>query len=92
LADEIRDILVDNIMSEKKTEVKDKTERREVSLDELSYSNMLSIEALVRVLCWLCLMVSVGLCQSKTALYIDYHALLERPWFAGVVMHCYENE
>ena len=37
-------------MSESKTEAKDKTGRTEVSSDELSYSNTLSIEALVRVL------------------------------------------
>ncbi len=37
-------------MNENKTEVKDKTGRTEVSFDELSYSNMMSIEALVRVL------------------------------------------
>ncbi len=37
-------------MSENKPEIKDKTGRTEVSSDELSYSNTLSIEALVRVL------------------------------------------
>jgi hypothetical protein len=37
-------------MSEKKPEINDKTGRKEVSFDELSYSNTLSIEALVRVL------------------------------------------
>ncbi len=37
-------------MNENKTEVKDKTGRTEVSFDELSYSNMMSIEALMRVL------------------------------------------
>ena len=37
-------------MSEKKSKTNDKTERREVPLDELSYSNMMSIEALFRVL------------------------------------------
>ncbi len=37
-------------MSENKPETNDKTERTEVSFDELSYSNMMSIEALFRVL------------------------------------------
>jgi len=37
-------------MSENKPETNDKTERKEVSFDELSYSNMMSIEALMRVL------------------------------------------
>ena len=37
-------------MSENKTETNDKTGRSEVSFDELSYSNMMSIEALFRVL------------------------------------------
>ena len=37
-------------MSENKTETNDKTERKEVSSDELVYSNMMSIEALFRVL------------------------------------------
>ena len=37
-------------MSEDKTEAKDKTGRTEISPDELSYFNMMSIEALVRVL------------------------------------------
>ncbi len=37
-------------MSENKTETNEKTGRKEVSFDELSYSNTLSIEALVRVL------------------------------------------
>ncbi len=37
-------------MSGSKTEAKDKTGRKEVSFDELSYSNMMSIEALFRVL------------------------------------------
>jgi hypothetical protein len=42
--------MVDNIMSEKKTETNYKTGGKEVSFDELSYSNMMSIEALFRVL------------------------------------------
>ena len=37
-------------MSENKPDTNDKTGRKEVSFDELSYSNTLSIEALVRVL------------------------------------------
>ena len=37
-------------MSEGKTEAKDKTGRTEVPSDELVYSNMMSIEALFRVL------------------------------------------
>ena len=37
-------------MTENKPETNDKTERTEVSFDELSYSNMMSIEALMRVL------------------------------------------
>ncbi len=37
-------------MSENKTATKDKTGRKEVSSDELVYSNMMSIEALFRVL------------------------------------------
>ena len=37
-------------MNEKQTETKDKTGRKEVSFDELVYSNMMSIEALFRVL------------------------------------------
>ncbi len=39
-----------NNKSENTPEINDKTQRKEVSFDELSYSNMMSIEALVRVL------------------------------------------
>jgi len=37
-------------MSENKSEQPNKTGRKEVSFDELSYSNMMSMEALFRVL------------------------------------------
>ena len=40
------------------------------------------------VLCWLCLIASVGLCQSKTALYIDYQSLLDSAYILGELNVC----